>query len=75
MIDYDKIVYLDQNRDLNILYKEYFGGPLLNAFIYNTGVKNWYPFQVIDLRSQVDHINPKKFNYLKNVQILLKLTG
>ena len=66
MIDYDKIVYLDQNRDLKILYKEYFGGPLLNAFIYNTGVKKRYPIQLIDLRSQVDHINPKKFNYFKN---------
>ena len=66
MIAYDKVLYLDQNRDLKIFYKEYFGGPLLNAYIYNTGVKKRYRIQTIDLSSQVDHINPKKFSYLKN---------
>ena len=29
-------------------------------------MKNFYPFQVIDLRFQVDHITPIKYNSLKN---------
>ena len=33
---------------------------LLKPFINYTDVKNSYPIQVIDLRFQVDHINPKK---------------
>ena len=32
----------------------------MNPFIKYVDVKNIYPIQVIDLRFQVDHINPKK---------------
>ena len=32
----------------------------MNPFINYVDVKNIYPIQVIDLRFQVDHINPKK---------------
>ena len=39
---------------------EYVGEELLNPFISYTDMKNKYPIQIIDLRFQVDHINPKK---------------
>ena len=52
--------YLDQYRDIELFFKEYVGEPLLSPFISYTDVKTKYPFQVIDLRHQVDHINPKK---------------
>ena len=29
-------------------------------------MKNLYPIQVIDFRFQIDHITPRKYNYLKN---------
>ena len=46
----------------------------MNPFISYTGMKK-YPFQVIDLRHQVDHKTPKKINCLKNLTpILLMLT-
>ena len=53
--------YLDQFRDLKIFYKNYVGEELLFLFISYTEMKNKYPIQVIDLRHQVDHITPKKF--------------
>ena len=59
-VDYDANKYLDQNRDIGLFFKEYVGEPLLSPFISYTDVKSKYPFQVIDLRYQVDHINPKK---------------
>ena len=36
-------------------------------------LKNTYPIQVIDLRFQVDHINPKKFNFLKNTKLIQQM--
>ena len=58
--NYDENNYLDQYRDIKLFYKEYVGEPLLSPFINYTDVKSTYPLQVIDLRFQVDHINPKK---------------
>ena len=48
----------DQYRDLK--YEEYAKEPLLKPFIKHTDLKQFYPIQVIDLRFQVDHANPKK---------------
>ena len=59
-VDYGLNDYVDQYRDLKLFYKEYVGEEILNPFISYSDMKNKYPFQVIDLRFQVDHINPKK---------------
>ena len=40
----------------------------MNPFIKYVDMKNTYPIQVIDLRFQVDHINPKKIQFLKNIE-------
>ena len=37
----------------------------MNPFIKYDDVKNTYPIQVIDLRFQVDHINPKKIQFFE----------
>ena len=58
-VEYVTIDHLNQHRDFNLFYKEYVVGPLLNPFISYPDMKNFYPIQVIDLRFQVDHINPK----------------
>ena len=58
--DYELNDYVDQYKDLKLFYKEYVGEKLPNLFIRYTDMKNKYPFQVIDLRFQVDIINPKK---------------
>ena len=60
MVDFDKNTYLDQYRDLKLFYKEYVGEPMLNPIITYDKMKKYYPFQIIDLRFQVDHISPKK---------------
>ena len=51
---------VDQYRDFKIFYKEYVGEELVSPLINYTDVKNKYLIQIIDLRFQVDHINPKK---------------
>ena len=59
-VDYETNNYLDQYRDLKLFFKEYVGEPLLSPFISYKNMKNEFPIQVIDLRYQVDHVNPKK---------------
>ena len=52
--------YLDQNRDPNLVYKEYNGESLLHPFKSYLDLKTFYPIQVIDLTFQIDYITPKK---------------
>ena len=59
-VDYNANQYLDQYRDIELFFKEYVCEPLLKPFVDYTDVKTKNPFQVIDLRFQIDHINPKK---------------
>ena len=70
MINYDEDIYLDQYRDLKIIYKEYVGEPMLSPIISYDKMKKYYPFQTIDLRFQVDHKSPKKSDFLKNMMII-----
>ena len=58
-VDYTSNGCNDQYRDPKISFKGYVEEELLNRFIRYTDKKN-YPFQVIDLRFQVDHFIPKK---------------
>ena len=60
MVNYTENDYLDQYRDIKLFYKECLGEELMNPFIKYSDVKDKYPIQVIDLRFQIDHINPKK---------------
>ena len=59
-IDYASIEYVDQRKDLKLFYKEYVGEEIPDTFMSFTDLKNKYPLQVIDIRFQVDHFNPKK---------------
>ena len=60
MTNFDENNYLDQYRDLKFFYKEYVREPMLNPIITYDKMKENYPFQIIDLRFQVDHISPKR---------------
>ena len=60
LINYNENDYIDQYKDLKLLYKEYVGEELLNPFVSYPDMKTKYPIQVIDLRFQPDHITPKK---------------
>ena len=61
LTNYGLTDYLDQYKDVKLIFKEYVGEELLNAFISYPDVKDKYPIQVNDLRFQVDQITPKKF--------------
>ena len=60
MIIYDENNYLDHFRDIKLFYKDYVGEPILNLILAYDKKKRWYPFEIFDLRFQVDHISPKK---------------
>ena len=47
-----------------MFYKGYLGEEILKFFASYTDMKHIYPIQVIDLRFQVDHINPRKIQLI-----------
>ena len=58
-IDYESNDYVDHHRDFKIFHKEYVEEGIINFLISYTDMNNKSSVQVIDLRFQVDHINPK----------------
>ena len=60
LINYGEKDNTDQNRYLKLFYKDYVGEELMNPFTSYPDMKNEYPFQVIGLRFQADHITPEK---------------
>ena len=60
LINYEEIEYIQQYRELELLFKVYIGEPILNPFISYPDRKTKYPIEIIDLRHQPDHIAPKK---------------
>ena len=61
VIDYASNDYVDQYRDLKLIYKKYVGEELLNPFKNYTDMEIKYPIPIIDLRFQRDHSSYKKF--------------
>ena len=60
LINYSENDYIDQYKDLKLIFKENVGEELLTPFVSYPDMKTKYPIQVIDLRFQADHITPKK---------------
>ena len=60
LLNYDQNDYIEQYKDLKLIFKEYIGEQLLSPFISYTDMKSKYPIEIIDLRHQADHITPKK---------------
>ena len=61
--------YLDQYKDLKLFYKGYVEETLINPFISFSDMQIKYPFQVIDLRHQVDHISPEKTQLFEEISV------
>ena len=60
LINYNENDYIQEYKDLKLFYREYIGEPILNPFISYFDMKTKYPFEIIDLRHQSEHITPKK---------------
>ena len=60
LVNYEENDYNQQYKDLNFFFKDYIGEPILNPLISYPDMKTKYPIEIIDLRSQKDHITPKK---------------
>ena len=52
--------YIEQYKDIKLLFKEYIGEQLMSLFISYPDMKTKYPIEIIDLLHQSDHITPKK---------------
>ena len=61
LIHYEQNDYIEPYKDLKLFFKEYIGEKLMSPFISYPDMKTKYPIQIIDLRRQLDHITPKKF--------------
>ena len=68
-IDYASNDFPDQNRDPKLFYKGYVVEELMIILKIYWYEKN-YSIQVIDLRFRVARVNPKKFIYLRNREVL-----
>ena len=66
MNSYGENNYLDQNRNLKSFYKKYVREPMLSPIITYGKMKTYYPFEIIDLRFQVDHTSPNKIRIFEN---------
>ena len=60
LMNYEQNDYIEQYKDLKLVFKEYIGEQLLSPFISYPDLKTKYPIEIIDLRHQADHITPKK---------------
>ena len=71
--DYASNNYIDQYRNLKLFYKEYVGEEILYPFISDTDMKTKYPIRVVDLRFQVDHIDPRKIQLFEEFRGATKI--
>ena len=61
LIIYEQSDYFEPYKDLKLFFKEYIGEELMSPFISCLDMKTKYPFQIINLRHQPDHITLKKY--------------
>ena len=60
LVKYEQNDYIQQNKDFKIIFKEDIGEPILKPILSYPDMKTKYPFELFDLRHQLDHITPKK---------------
>ena len=69
-INYSENKRSGQYGDLEIFYKEFNRGSLLNLFVSDLDMKTFYPIQIFDLRLQIEYVTLKK-GFPKNINLLL----
>ena len=60
MINYREKKYLNQNKDLEKIHKEYVGEQVLSPTRFYDQIKTCFPLQIFDLIFQFDYGRPKK---------------
>ena len=60
LINYAENDYIQQYKDLRLLFIEYIGEPILNPLISYPNMRTKNPIEIFDLRHQSDHKTPKK---------------
>ena len=61
LINNEQNDYIEQYKNQKLFFKEYIGESILNPFVTYSDMKTKYPFEIIDLRHQLDHKTLKKF--------------
>ena len=69
LTNYDENNYLDQYRDLKLIFRDYVGESMLAPNITYDKMINYYPFEIIDLRFQIDHMSPKKIRLFQEYDV------
>ena len=59
LINYEENDYIEQYKNLKLFFKEYIGEALINPLKSYPDMETKYPFEIIDLRHQFDHITTK----------------
>ena len=72
-MSYEETDYIEQYKDLNIFFRDYIGELLLNPLRSYPDMKTKYSIGITDLRHHLDHITPKKFNFFKNMVLILTM--
>ena len=62
LINFEENDFIQQYKDLKLIWKHYIGEPILNPLISYPDMKTKNPIEIIDLRHQSDHIIPKKIH-------------
>ena len=57
--------FIEQNKDLQLFYKNYIGEPILNHLVTYPDMKTKSSIEIIALRHQPDHITPKKIQIIQ----------
>ena len=64
-MNYTEIDYIDQYRDLKLVFEEYIGEPILNLLISCPDMNTKYCIGILDLRHQPDHKTLKKIQLIQ----------
>ena len=60
--NYEENDYIEEHKNLKLIFKEYFGEALTDPFISYPDIETKYPIGIIDLGHQRDHITPKNIH-------------
>ena len=63
--NYEENDYIEQYKNLELVFKNYIGEPIINPFISYPDMETKYPIEIVALRHQSDHVTPKKIQLLQ----------
>ena len=69
LLNYEQNDYIEQYKDIKLIFREYIGEQLMSPFLSYPDMKTKYPIEIIELIHESDHITPKR------IQLFLEYGG